>query len=298
MLLGLFLTNGLERNLSGNVTIGNRVPLSPDALRNRTINLLKGESALLRFPLAPKLGTSRPIGNLIADYSFSDDKTFALGGKAHLWAAFSKYKSPDSKSGDHLWSERDLVGYIYATNRIGGGYGFEQVRKGGEMLVSAEANSLGMRIFSSWDENTIRFGFDIDPMLSRFAHEIQIMIDPTLSATLSGKTSTSTPYIFTVDLTKKNHEDRRIKERKSPTPGNRFIESHLNLHELLHRSPFPDETFGFNIVVSGKNPKTGGDLELIFSGRPHYLPHDPNGWTQIIFQPSKSNVSKNSERSK
>ncbi len=283
--LGLLLTNGLERDLSGNVTPGNRVPLAPGAFRKRTLNLLKGESALLRFPLAPKLGTSRPIGNLIAEYTFSDDQTFALGGKAHLWAANSKYKQPDTSSGNDSWSEKDLVGYIFATNRIGGGYGFEQVRKGGEVLVSAEVNSMGLRIFSRWDEKTLRFGFDIDPKLNQIASKIQIMIDPALSAILSGKTPASTPYFFSIDLTTNTSEAGKLKEKKSLTTGGRFIELNLKLNELLHRSPFPGETLGFNVFISGKNPQTNDEIELVFSGRPNYRPNDPNGWAQIIFQP-------------
>ncbi|MHC4872982.1 MAG: hypothetical protein ACYTFY_14155, partial [Planctomycetota bacterium] len=89
--LGLWLKNGLEKDLDGSIAVSKRVALQSGARRTRELSLAEGESSLIRFKLAPSMGTVRPIGNLIVKYTYSDNKTFALGGESHLWAACAKY---------------------------------------------------------------------------------------------------------------------------------------------------------------------------------------------------------------
>lgn len=299
--LGIWFRNGLGRRLSGTLTVSGRVALAPGTPRERSLGLRDGESALLRFGLPPKMGQSRPIGNLIASFTYSDNETFALGERAHLWAACAKRFDGDmTPRGPAGWRASDLVGYVFASGRLGGGYGTEQVRRGGAWLISAKERRMGLRVFARWRQDRMQLGFDLDAPMQKAADHIEIMLDPGLAEMLAGRTPSVRARTIVVDLARpgrplqmaelgRGGKSARLEpvagsEAKiQPTEGGAFVDVVLPTDAFLGRQPRVGESIGFNLLVEGTNPFNQEDVQLVYSGRPNYLPHDPEGWAQLLF---------------
>jgi len=298
--LGLWLRNGLSRTLSGTVAIGKRVALAEDTPRERALTLAEGEAALLRFGLSPKMGVSRPIGNLITSFTCSDNRTFAVGEKAHLWAACAKRWAGDiTLGGPAGWRASDLVGYVFASGRLGGGYGTEQVRKGGTWFISARERRMGLRVFARWTEERMQFGLDLDNPMRRTAQRIETMFDPGLADMLAGRAPStrpravvlqlSPPAARVIELGPAGEAGKSVGEVDGaalkiwPTETGSFVEAVFPTEAVLGRTPRAGESIGFNLLVEGTNPFTKEQLQMVYSGRPNYLPHDPEGWAQLLF---------------
>ena len=298
--LGIWLRNGLDRTLSGTLALSKRVAVAEDTQRERPLSLAEGESTLLRFGLSPKMGTSRPIGNLITSFTFSDNKSFAIGERAHLWAAcasrFTGERKPKGPSG---WSANEMVGYVFASGRLGGGYGTEQVRKGGTWFISAGERRMGLRVFARWSEEELQFAFDMDATMKETAKSIEVMLDPGLTEMLAGRTPSTSPRSITISLSsrslsftdlgapgepgKQTEELADAMLNVSPSGGGSFVEMTLPARAVLARAPRVGQSIGFNILVEGVNPFSNEQTQMVFSGRPNYLPHDPEGWSQLLF---------------
>jgi hypothetical protein len=283
--LGLWLNNGLDRHLAGTVAVSRRLALAPSAPRQRQLELGPGESALLRFQLPEKLGTSRPIGNLIVGHTFSDNASFAHGATAHVWAACAKRRAPRSAAtGPAAWRADELVGYVYATSRHGGGYGVEQVRKGGRLFVRADAHHLTTRLFARWQPDGVTIGLDIDAATAARMRRVALMLDPGLVATLRGTSAAITPRVFRIDLADGSADTPSVTVARQAHDDGIWLDVRIPA-AALGVTPAATMTMGFNVVLDGALPDDQGQLQLVYSGRPNYQTTDPAGWAQLVLLP-------------
>lgn len=137
------------------VSLSGPLPLAEGAKRTVTTTFKWGRLKPVRFALDPVLGTSRPIGNLIASYTVAVNGTVLFRNSARLWWLVSK-KSEQTKL-----SSENLGGYLFATQRYGGSYHTLQVRRGGQRYLFKDELEVSARIYSNWDREKLRIAVDV-----------------------------------------------------------------------------------------------------------------------------------------
>ncbi|MBI2194831.1 MAG: hypothetical protein HYU36_22855 [Planctomycetes bacterium] len=285
----------------GTFSLGERVPLSPQASREIPAAFRRGRTESAVFPLDPVFGLERPIGNLIVDYRYRIGDRVLFQGSPHLWCVVSRFAPrpaedaprPETQALVAAWPVETLGGYLFATQRYGGSYHTAQVRRGGERYRFSGEEDASARLFSRWDSETLHLAFEVrDDSFVRGGDRILAFFDTDLEGDGNSGDFDRDDYEIAIDpdpnsgacrarLTSYRGE-KAVTGSVRKTEEGYWVEADLPWDDLGRFRPDRMPALGFNAVLIDADPGQDVPTEIMLSARPSYQLRDPRGFTQML----------------
>jgi len=281
----------------GTFELSSRVPVVKGTSRTVEAKFARGRSQVIRFPLDPMLGPSRPIGNLIAGYTYRMGDQVLFENRPHLWCVTSKGRADlelhKGRADRSDWVSSTLGGYLFLTQRYGGSYHTQQARRGAQRYLFSGPEDASAHIYSRWNGESIRLAIDVqddshvpgsDQLLIYFdtdldgdadsgefsGDDFEIRLKPDLVsgsclAALSGKDGSSS-----------------VEAWATKQPKGYFVEVEVPWPKLAGFDPKKTKALGLNVVLIDADKRQAGPTEIMLSARPSYQLRDPRGFAQMV----------------